>query len=315
MDISFDSYKTFYYVAKYQNVTLAARALLCNQPNVTRVIKNLEYALGCTLFVRSNRGVRLTPEGQRLYARVKIAVEQIAFAETELDRAKTLQNGIVSLGATEIALHTFLLPVLKEYRGRYPGIRLNILNYTINQAVAALKNNLVDIAVVTTPTGDIKGLESKALKRVRETAVCGPYFSELAGRKISLETLAEYPLISLAAKTRTYEMYSKWFSENGLPYSPVIEVATADLILPMVQNNLGIGFVPEDFLGAGEGPDLYRIFLTEETPARFVTMLKRQDDVLSVAAKELVRLLGEAADSGLNRQTPGKNGKEISWNR
>lgn len=294
MNISLDYYKTFYYVAKYQNVTLAAEALLCNQPNVTRIIKNLEHALGCPLFVRSNRGVRLTPEGERLYARVKVAVEQIAFAETELDRAKTLQNGVVSLGATEIALHTFLLPVLNEYRRQYPGVRLNILNYTINQAVAALKNHLVDIAVVTTPTGDIRGLESKALRRVRETAVCGPYFSRLAGAEMSLRDLAEYPLISLAAKTRTYEMYSQWFSENGFIYSPVIEVATADLILPMVKNNLGIGFVPEDFLKDDESPELYRIALAEETPVRFVTLLKRQDDVLSAAAKELVRLTAGA---------------------
>lgn len=294
MDISLDYYKIFYYVAKYQNVTLAANALFSNQPNVTRTIKNLEYALGCPLFVRSNRGVRLTPEGERLYAHIKIAVEQIAFAETELDRAKTLQNGVVSLGATEIALHTFLLPVLNEYRRQYPGIRLNILNYTITQAVTALKNSLVDIAVVTTPTGDIKGLESKPLKMVRETPVCGPYFSQLAGYKVPLGDLAEYPLISLAATTMTYEMYSRWFSEKGLTYSPVIEVATADLILPMVKNNLGIGFVPEDFLNGEEGPGVRRISLAEETPARFVTLLKRQDDVLSVAAKELVRLIAEA---------------------
>ena len=294
MDISFDYYKIFYFVAKYQNVTLAANALLSNQPNVTRAVKNLERALGCTLFVRSNRGVHLTPEGERLYAHVKIAVEQIAFAETELNRAKTLQNGVVSLGATEIALHTFLLPVLNEYRRQYSGIRLNILNYTITQAVGALKNNLVDLAVVTTPTGDIQGLRSKALKRVRETAVCGLCFPELAGREVSLRELAEYPLISLAARTRTYEMYSQWFSENGIPFSPVIEVATADLILPMVKNNLGIGFVPEDFLRGDEKPELYRIALAEEPPSRFVTLLKRRDDVLSVAAKELVRLIAEA---------------------
>ena len=304
MNISFDYYKIFYYVAKYQNVTLAANALLCNQPNVTRTIKSLEHALGCTLFVRSNRGVHLTPEGERLFEHIKIAVEQIAFAETELNRSKTLQNGVVSLGATEIALHTFLLPVLNEYRRLYPGIRLNILNHTITQAIAALKNNLVDIAVVTTPTGDIRGLKAKPLKNVHETAVCGPYFSELSDREVSLHELSEYPLISLASKTRTYEMYRQWFSENGVPYSPVIEVATADLILPMVKNNLGIGFVPEDFLDAaeraGKSSGLHRIRLKENTPARFVTLLKRQDSVLSVAAKELVRLIAENAVEGPN---------------
>lgn len=64
MNISFDYYRVFYYVAKYKNITLASNALNYNQPNVTRTIKNLEGALGCTLFVRTNRGVTLTAEGE-----------------------------------------------------------------------------------------------------------------------------------------------------------------------------------------------------------------------------------------------------------
>ncbi len=254
MDISFDYYKIFYYVAKYRSLTLAANALLCNQPNITRTIKKLESALGCTLFVRSSRGVRLTPEGEILYSHVKAAVEQIAFAEAKLNGARALQSGIVSLGTTEVALHTFLLPVLKEYREQFPGIRLNISNYTTLQAAAALKSSLVDLAVVTVPDGErITGFRSRELKKVQEVAVCGPYFSGLASRRVPLCELSEYPLISLGSQTKTYEMYSRWFSRNGLSFSPVIEAATADQILPMVRNNLGIGFVPEKPERGGEG--------------------------------------------------------------
>ena len=77
MNISYDYYRIFYYVAKCGNITQAAKELANNQPNVTRVIKTLEQALGCSLFVRSHNGVVLTPEGDKLYAHVKIAVENI----------------------------------------------------------------------------------------------------------------------------------------------------------------------------------------------------------------------------------------------
>lgn len=50
MQISYDYYRTFYYVAKLQSFTKAALALGGNQPNITRTIKNLEHTLGCTLF-------------------------------------------------------------------------------------------------------------------------------------------------------------------------------------------------------------------------------------------------------------------------
>ncbi len=54
----------YYYVAQYQSFTKAAEMLRNNQPNITRYINNLESELGCKLFIRSNRGVKLTPEGE-----------------------------------------------------------------------------------------------------------------------------------------------------------------------------------------------------------------------------------------------------------
>ena len=55
MDINFEYYKIFYFVAKYQNITKAAAALGSNQPNVTRIMKLLESQLNCKLFIRGAR--------------------------------------------------------------------------------------------------------------------------------------------------------------------------------------------------------------------------------------------------------------------
>lgn len=76
MDINFEYYKIFYYVAKYCNFTKAARALGNSQPNVTRAMNNLEQQINSILFIRNNRGVQLTPEGERLYAHVSAAMSQ-----------------------------------------------------------------------------------------------------------------------------------------------------------------------------------------------------------------------------------------------
>ena len=53
MYVDWEYYKIFYYVAKYQNFTKAARVLGNNQPNITRCMNNLEQDLGCKLFVLS----------------------------------------------------------------------------------------------------------------------------------------------------------------------------------------------------------------------------------------------------------------------
>lgn len=139
MYISYDYYRVFYYVAKYGNITQAAKLMLNSQPNLTRTIKNLEAELGCALFSRSNQGMKLTPEGKRLYEHIKIAYEHIEMGEAEITDSRSLRSGSVYVAASEVALRCLLLPVLKKYRLRYPGIHIRISNHSTPQAIAALK--------------------------------------------------------------------------------------------------------------------------------------------------------------------------------
>ena len=64
MEITYDYYRIFYYAAKYKSFSKAAEILMSNQPNITHFMNNLENQLGCRLFIRSNRGVTLTREGE-----------------------------------------------------------------------------------------------------------------------------------------------------------------------------------------------------------------------------------------------------------
>ena len=172
MDITYDYYRIFYYVAKYKSFTRAASILMNSQPNITRSMNNLERQLGCRLFVRSNRGVRLTADGESLYKHVTVAFEQLQTAERELENAANLRSGSVTISATETALHGILLPVLREYHAKYPDVHLRIQNQKTHSAVEAVRNRLADLAVVTTPTQISKPLaETKLLDFSRGAGV------------------------------------------------------------------------------------------------------------------------------------------------
>lgn len=289
MYINYDYYHMFYYVAKYGSVTQAARVLFCNQPNLTRAIKTLEGELGCSLFIRNNRGVKLTPEGSRLYERVRVAFESIEAGETEIIESRNLKTGSVYVATSEVALHCVLLPALKEYRTLYPGIRVKISNHSTPQAIDAIKNGIADIAVVTTPTVPSATLEEIAVSKFREVAVCSMEFSEVHGKKISFTELLGYPVISLGKQTKSFELYSEFFANVGLRFRPEIEAATADQIMPMVRAGLGIGFVPEEFLE--NASDVTVIKTEKPLPEREIRIVKRRDQPLSIAAKELERLI------------------------
>ena len=293
MDISYDYYRIFYYVASCGSVSQAAAQLRNNQPNLTRAIKNLEGELGCTLFLRTNRGMRLTPEGERLFAHIRIAFQQIERGEAELQELRELRRGSVTISASEIALRGILQPVLRKFCRLHPNVALKISNHTTPQAVEALKNGLADLAVVTTPLTPEDGLRFRRLRSVRERAVCAG-FPELYGRPVTPEELLRYPIVSLGAQSTSYQLYSGYFAAHGLAFSPDIEAATADQILPLVEAGLGIGFVTEDFLHGA--PELHALELTCPLPAREICAVKRKGQPLSLAAQELERLLDECSE-------------------
>ena len=293
MDISYDYYRIFYYVASCGSVSQAAAQLRNNQPNLTRAIKNLEGELGCTLFLRTNRGMRLTPEGERLLAHIRVAFQQIERGEAELQELRELRRGSVTISASEIALRGILQPVLRKLCRLHPNVALKISNHTTPQAVEALKNGLADLAVVTTPLTPEDGLRFRRLRSVRERAVCAG-FPELYGRPVTPEELLRYPIVSLGAQSTSYQLYSGYFAAHGLAFSPDIEAATADQILPLVEAGLGIGFVTEDFLHGA--PELHALELTCPLPAREICAVKREGQPLSLAAQELERLLDECSE-------------------
>lgn len=292
MNISYDYYRIFYYVAKYNSFTRAANVLLNNQPNVTRAIKALEYELGCTLFIRSNKGARLTPEGEKLYQHISIAFQQIETGEAEVSLNKTLKKGTVSIAVSEVALHGLLLPVLESYHISYPGVRIKISNCSTPQAVAELRNGLADFSLVTTPTGIKDDMKAVNIKPFSSVAVCGSAYFELKNKTLTLKEIAKYPIVSLDSKTKTYELYSKWFSDNGLVYSPDIEAATTDQLLPMIKYNLGVGFVPEMFVeNEKECERIILLNIKEKIPKGSICLVTKKNQSLSIAAKHLSDML------------------------
>ena len=292
MNTNFENYRTFYFVAKYGNITAAAEALYSEQPNVTRAIKNLERDLGCVLFTRSNKGVTLTPEGEMLYRRVAIAYEQIAAAEEELSRHNGFEEGLLRIGVSETALHEVLLSALVRYHALYPKIKFSLVNLTNTQAIGAVKNQAVDFVLISTPFSLDKSLKSVPIKRFQDIVVCGERYRYLTGEKVSFRELTGLCIVSVNKTTNTYEYYRTLFRRYGLEFAPEIEVSTSNQILPIVKNNLGIGFIPASFaenkIANGE---VFRLETEEEITPREVCLIKRADFSLSVAAKEFERLL------------------------
>ena len=147
----------------------------------------------------------------------------------------------------------------------------------------------MDFALVTTPLELGKDMALQTLKTVREVPVCGPGLN--CPDTLSPEDLCRYPLVCLGRDTMSYRFYEEWFRKLSLPFQPDIEAATADQILPMAASDLGIGFVPEEFLTGNQ--DVRILSLSIPEPQRNICLVSRTGQPLRIAAQEFKHILQE----------------------
>jgi len=147
--------RTFVAVADKASMTAAANALHLTQSAVSQQIKRLEETLGCSLFERDRRGLRLTPPGERLFsqARKLLALHDEIWAEM----TTATVEGQVRLGAPPDLIGSHLTPVLKAYADAFPKVELSLVCAPSPELVEALAMGRVDLAVVEEPTGPSAG--------------------------------------------------------------------------------------------------------------------------------------------------------------
>ena len=120
MDINYELYKVFYYVATTLSFSEAASQLYISQSAVSQSIKTLEKKLDQTLFIRSTKRVQLTPEGEILLRHVEPAINLIKRGETNLTEANT-SGGQLRIGASDTICRYFLVPYLEKFHKEFPS--------------------------------------------------------------------------------------------------------------------------------------------------------------------------------------------------
>ena len=135
MDINYELYKVFYYVATTLSFSEASKLLFISQSAVSQSIKVLEKKLGITLFIRSTKRVQLTPEGETLLRHVEPAINLIARGEAQIMEAGTLGGGQLRIGASDTICRYFLVPYLNRFHRSFPNVHIKVTNQTSTQCV------------------------------------------------------------------------------------------------------------------------------------------------------------------------------------
>lgn len=291
ININAESYKTFYYVAKEGSISKTAQQLFITQPAVSRTIRQLEEKIGCMLFFRTPKGVKLTGEGEILFNYVEWAFNYLYLGEKKLMQMKNLESGEISIGVGDTICKHYLIPYLKQFNRDYPGIRIHITNHKTFDIINRLKNGEIDLGIVNLPIED-EQLRITKVMDVHDGFFVGAKYKQLSETPISIKDLVRYPIMLVEQGSNSRKCMENYFQDHGISIKPDFELGNFELLAQFAMIDFGVACViKEFFLEEIRSGQLFEVPVKESIPPRGIGVASLKVVPLSAAAKALIYLL------------------------
>ncbi|SAK95428.1 transcriptional regulator CysB-like protein [Caballeronia calidae] len=228
------------------NLTEAAKALYTSQPGVSKAIIELEDELGVEIFTRHGKRVRsLTEPGRIILASVeKILQEVESLKRVGKDYAAQDQGNLV-IAATHTQARYSLPAAIAEFKKRFPKVHLSILQGSPTQVAEMVIHDQADIAIATEAIANYKELVSLPCFQWQHLAVMLPDHPLLERKTLTLDDLAQYPIITYEASFAGRTKINQAFALRNLTPDIVLEAIDADVIKTYVELGLGVGILAD----------------------------------------------------------------------
>jgi LysR family transcriptional regulator, cys regulon transcriptional activator len=226
------------------NVSEAADALHTSQPGVSKQIRSLEDELGIQVFVR---------HGKRLVAITEPGKAVVAIAERILSEAQNLkrageefandQLGTLTIAATHTQARYALPKAVAAFKRRYPKVKLVIHQGNPTQICEQVLTGEADLCVATEAIAEYPELVSMPVYQWNRCVVVPPKHPLLKTAPLTLEKLAEYPIVTYDFAFANRSLVEKAFENRGLQPNVVLTALDSDVIKTYVELGLGIGIL------------------------------------------------------------------------
>ncbi|MER7849999.1 LysR family transcriptional regulator [Kitasatospora sp. NPDC096077] len=175
----------------------AAARLGIAQPPLSQQIRRLEEKVGHPLFRREPGGVTLTPAGGELLPAARRALADLADGLAAARAVGGGEAGRLRIGFSASLALTVLPGLLRTFRERHPGVRLDVREMTSAPQLAALHDRGIDVGLLREPPADEPGLRFRTLLTEPFVAVLPAGHPLAAQRAVRLAQLAEEPFVLL----------------------------------------------------------------------------------------------------------------------
>lgn len=235
----------FVAVAEELNISRAAEKLNMSQPPLSTQIKNLEYDLNTTLFVRGKRQLMLTESGQLLYRRAKEIINLADKAEEEILALTKGLSGTITIGLTEGMSPDIVAEWISGFMKEHSKVRFRILDGNSDDLTEKLLSGIVSLAVITAPCN--QSLLNSFAVGTEKMSVLMPSshpLASLSGDTLDITDIADEPLIVPSRKADIDTIY-KWFRSTKKEPNIVCEMDSYLDAAALSGRGIGISIFPK----------------------------------------------------------------------
>ncbi len=236
--------RLFVTVAEEGHLTRAAERLFTSQPAVSAQLKALEEDLGVSLFDRTPKGMKLTPEGREL---LSLAKKTLMVSEAILTKARTIKGevfGQLSIGTNSDFGYLQVPHLMNQMRERFPNIQLSFSNSMSPDILQDIRKGVLDSGFFF---GHCPHVELQVVELLMvETAVIIPSQWDERFTNASLDELAEQPWIYTTERCPFYRLMQSLLQAHHQKIAKVALVDTEDAIRECIKFGNGIALLRKD---------------------------------------------------------------------
>lgn len=244
-------------VRHHFNLTDAANALFTSQSGVSKHIKDLEDELGVEIFVRKGkRLLDLTPPGEELLVMVERLLMEASNIKRLAEQYSQRDEGQLCIATTHTQARYALPSVISLFKQTFPRVHLKLHQGSPNEIAQLLTSGQADIGIATESLDNVAGLVSFPYYTWHHGIVVPAHHSLATGKPLTLEALANYPLITYHEGFTGRARIDQAFAAQGLTPDVVMSALDADVIKAYVELGLGVGIIAPVAFNAAKDSEL-----------------------------------------------------------
>lgn len=230
-------------VRQHFNLTEVANALYTSQSGVSKHIKDLEDELGVELFVRKGkRFLGLTDPGKELLTIVERMLLDAGNIKRLAEQFSQRDEGQLTIATTHTQARYALPQVVTAFKKAFPKVHLVLHQASPEELVRLLQSGDADIGIATEAVAEVPELVSFPYYGWYHSVIAPPHHP-LHQQALSLETLADYPIVTYHQGFTGRAQIDRAFARAGLVPDIVMSALDADVIKTYVELELAVGIV------------------------------------------------------------------------